>query len=743
MSSSNSSIRQRYASVAPTSASAPRTAQAHIADMFDRYFAVRGQRDQGHAPLAGERLVSAPQRTRELSLSPQSWNEAARTVDVIWTTGARGARFSWDTLDLVDEELATDSANVRLDRLNSGAPVLNTHQKGDLGAQIGTVVPGSARMAGGKGMATLKLSDRADVAPIVADIAAGIIRNLSVGYTVHTFEVDPKARPRPLYRAVDWEPTEISFVPVPFDAGAQVRDLSLGDASPCLIRTISQHQEPQTMSTPWYARFTRGREVATPPVAPMPQTATRDYQQQPISYDQPATIGWLRSYVDTARSAYDLPAEICGDLVLEMAERQLSEGDARDSLLHIVAERQRQQTSGVSRVGSALVTPSGSPSANALVFGHRTYDDPNFHAGAVEDALFARMSGTAPSDQARAFMSMSMVQIAGELLSRSGVHNVNRMAPNDVLNAAAWNSGGARSYMTRADGPAGYHTTSDFPELLLGAGNRFLLNVFTQAESPLKQLSRQRQARDFRAISGLELSGFSILPEVPESGEIKHGTFRERKESYALRTFAKQFALSRQAIINDDLAAFADPMVIMARAAAETEASLLADLVNGNPVMSDGIPLFDARHGNVAVSGGAPSVEALDAGRQAMRKQKGLDGTPIAPKPKFIVSGIENETTIEKLMTGLTAGTADAANPFAGKLVPAVDPRLAPKAWYLFGDPATSPTLEHAYLNDQTGPVVEQKDGWDVLGTQFRVYMDFGAGAVDWRGAYKDAGAAG
>ena len=93
-------------------------------------------------------------------------------------------------------------------------------------------------------------------------------------------------------------------------------------------------------------------------------------------------------------------------------------------------------------------------------------------------------------------------------------------------------------------------------------------------------------------------------------------------------------------------------------------------------------------------------------------------------------------------MTTLQAGTSEAANPFAGKLVPAVDPRLAPKAWYLFGDPAAAPTLEHAYLNDQTGPHVEQKDGWDTLGTSFRVYMDFGAGAVDWRGAYKNTGVA-
>ena len=706
-----------------------------IGVVLDRLFPNRNV-PLGQTAGPQERQVPGAQISRAMTLQPTSWNAETRTIDVVWTTGARGTRFDFDSFGMVDEELATGSGNVRLDRLNSGAPVLNAHQKGDLADQIGTVVPGSARMANGQGIATLRLSDRPEVASIVADIASGIIRNLSVGYTVHVFEADLKATPRPLYRAIDWEPTEISFVPVPFDIGAQVRNHAGEPATPCLIRTINA-QERKKMNMSWLSRFTRaGASTGSP--ASSPALHSEDDQGVTPSYERQATIGWLRNYTNLARQNYDLPENICAELALELAERQLTEGEARDAVMHILTERQRQRTDGISTSAMGTRFPAG----NALIFGERTYDNPHFHTRAVEDALFARMSGRAPAEEARQFMGMSMMQIAGELLTRSGVHNVNRMAPNDLLSAAAWNSGGTRSYMSQRDIGlgVGYHTTSDFPQLLLGAGQRFLLEVFQAAASPLKLVSRQRSARDFRAISGLELSGFGTLLEVPETGEIKHGTFRERKETYALRTFAKQFGLSRQAIINDDLNAFSDPMVIMARAAAETEASLLADLVNNNPMMSDGKPLFHADHGNVAPEGTFPSFVALDEGRQAMRRQKGLDGTPIAPQPKFIVSGIENETVIEQLMTTIQANTAVGVNPFAGKLTPAVDPRLAARPWYLFGDPAIAPTLEHAYLNDQTGPHVEQKDGWDVLGTQFRVYMDFGAGAVDWRGAYKNPG---
>lgn len=202
------------------------------------------------------------------------------------------------------------------------------------------------------------------------------------------------------------------------------------------------------------------------------------------------------------------------------------------------------------------------------------------------------------------------------------------------------------------------------------------------------------------------------------------------------------FALSRQAIINDDLGAFSDPIRIMSRAAAETEASLLADLINSNPAMSDTNTLFHGAHGNLAATGTAPTVASISAGRLAMRSQKDLDGvTPIATAPRYILSSPNNETLIEQMLTAINPHQVDEANPFVGKLEPLVDPRLAELPWYLFADPIAAPVLEYAYLDGQEGPRVEMQDGWTTLGTSFRIYMDFGAGLLDWRGAYKNPGA--
>ena len=59
----------------------------------------------------------------------------------------------------------------------------------------------------------------------------------------------------------------------------------------------------------------------------------------------------------------------------------------------------------------------------------------------------------------------------------------------------------------------------------------------------------------------------------------------------------------------------------------------------------------------------------------------------------------------------------------------------------IFADPATAPVLEYAYLSSAQGPQMASREGWDVLGMEFRVVLDFGAGVLDHRGAYLNPGA--
>ncbi|GLV24169.1 prohead protease/major capsid protein fusion protein [Sphingobium sp. TomTYG45] len=354
-------------------------------------------------------------------------------------------------------------------------------------------------------------------------------------------------------------------------------------------------------------------------------------------------------------------------------------------------------------------------------------DDPAVILERRADALFARINGSAPDDAARQYYNDGMEAHARAILALRG-QSVAGMAGEQIIRAAM-------------------HTTSDFSNLLTGVGNRTLMSAYQVAQSPLKRVARQAVHSDFRTASRLKLGDVGQLREVTEAGEIKSTTRGEAAESYALKTYGSKFELSRKAMINDDLGALRDWGIAAGRAAAETESAvlwaLLAQSSYAGPVMGeDGKRLFHADHGNLAASGGAIADATLSAARLALRTMKGLDGkTPIAATPKFLLVGPALETTAEKLLASIAPATSSDVNPFAGKLELLVEPRLAGNAWYVFTDPAQLAVLEYAYLSSAQGPQMASREGWDVLGMEFRVTLDFGCGAVDYRGAYRNAGA--
>ncbi len=168
-------------------------------------------------------IIRLPQMMRDAEIRAGSFDEATATVEVIWTTGAIGRRVTWQDGEF-DEELVVDTRSVRLDRLNAGAPLLDTHSKLSLADVLGSVVPGTARLEGGKGLARVQLSNSPDAVDRNTKIKEGVVRNISVGYRIHAVEKKERAGQVALHRVIDWEPWELSAVPVPFDAGAQFRN---------------------------------------------------------------------------------------------------------------------------------------------------------------------------------------------------------------------------------------------------------------------------------------------------------------------------------------------------------------------------------------------------------------------------------------------------------------------------------------------------------------------------------------
>lgn len=182
-----------------------------------------------------ENITSLPKFGRAAEVRAASFNQKDNSVEVVWTTGAAVRRFDWRTDRFYSEVLVVTPAAVRLDRLNAGAPLLDTHDDWSLSSVIGSVVPGSAKLEGGKGTARVRLSNAAGDADTVSKIRDGIIRNISVGYAIHKVvktEADGDGADDE-WRVVDWEPLEISAVPIPADAGSQIRKNDDRAQMPC------------------------------------------------------------------------------------------------------------------------------------------------------------------------------------------------------------------------------------------------------------------------------------------------------------------------------------------------------------------------------------------------------------------------------------------------------------------------------------------------------------------------------
>lgn len=170
--------------------------------------------------------LARPLSTRA-AFEPSTWDEESRSVEIVWTTGARGLRRSLFDGDYY-EELEVSAAAVDLSRLNNGAPFLAAHEAGQLSSVIGVVH--RAWIDGSTGRARIRFSRRPEVDSIVRDVRDGILVHTSVGYDPIRYREVGEQDGLPVRRAVRWLPLELSLVPLAFDDAAVVRGASSNGA---------------------------------------------------------------------------------------------------------------------------------------------------------------------------------------------------------------------------------------------------------------------------------------------------------------------------------------------------------------------------------------------------------------------------------------------------------------------------------------------------------------------------------
>lgn len=640
--------------------------------------------------------------TLRAAFAPATFDAEKRTVELVWTTGAKGLRRGWDGEYF--EELEVSKKAIRLDRLNNGAPLLAAHESYSLRGVVGVVE--RAWIAKGEGRAIVRFSERAEAAEIMRDVQSGILQNISVGYAVHKYErirsVGSDGKPDggiDTYRAIDWEPMEISIVPIGFDDGAKVRS--------------AEQPKSHTVEI-----ITRGNNKMNDDDQ-IDNTETGDETIEPATPAARAAVRAERKRVDTIMRLADIePGRGMHDFAAELVRAGVSIAEARIAFIDEVAERQ-QRTQGNSCRGNGDFSIGND------------YNDPAFLSRAIGDAIFARANPAhKPSEQSHPFVGRSLVEIARECLHIRGT-STRMMGPSKIVELAL----------------RGYHGVSDFALALGDSVNRELMKSFESADAGVVRAARLVSARDFRDKHPLRIGDAPTLKKVNEHGEYTRGTILEAAApAYKLATWGRMFGLTRQSIINDDLGAFVNLPGMFGVIAREFESEQVVALLTSNsgagPTI-DGQPLFHSTHANLAASGTVISVTSLGAARAAMRLQRNLDGRVINVVPKWLLVPAALETVAQQLLTEIDATKPSDTNPFAGKLTLLVDPRLdaaSSTRWFLVGE-QTYGGLEIAHL-DGNGPTVETQVGWDVDGIEWKVRLDFGCGFTDFRSWHMNPGAA-
>ena len=145
----------------------------------------------------------------------------------------------------------------------------------------------------------------------------------------------------------------------------------------------------------------------------------------------------------------------------------------------------------------------------------------------------------------------------------------------------------------------------------------------THAAAPaaLKAIARLNNAPDFRARSVARLGAAPNLEKVNEAGEFKYGAVNDYANGWTLATYGKIINLSRQALVNDDLGAFATLLRKFGEAAARREADELVSILV-TPGNVDSAALFSTDRSSLITTSAlalgthrtsAPTVVADDA----------------------------------------------------------------------------------------------------------------------------------
>lgn len=384
-------------------------------------------------------------------------------------------------------------------------------------------------------------------------------------------------------------------------------------------------------------------------------------------------------------------------------------------------------------------------------------------AGVTErlKAAAAKRGDPVPRFDPGEYNGMSLTDLAREYLSRSGVQ-VRGRTKMDIASDALVLPTGRRwirvrmGGMARADG-GGLMVTGQFPIALQNLMNKTALAEYELADTEWPKFCGTGTVNDFRPHYRYRMGTFGALDKLNEAQEFERKYLGDaERESVQADTKGNIIGISRKMMVDDDLSQVADASQKLGREAQYTIERDVIDLLTSNslagPDMGDGNPLLDNNtHGNVTTSS-AISVDELDEDAVAMAAQKDPSGNRILGlKPSIL---LVSRALLGKAISVLGAQFVNPP-PFAaddaqeaylrtwiGSFFKTIigHPLLSGKGRYVMTSPSAAKVLEVSFLDGQSTPYLEMREGWLVDGLEYKVRLDYAVGAVDWRGIVFNAG---
>ena len=647
------------------------------------------------------------------------------------------------------ETLGHKRGEVDLSRLQNSASVHYNHSR-RREDRIGVVE--SAKIVDKRIEATVRLSKRDDIDDLWQDIRDGILTNISVGYAINERKLTREGKGEPdEFRITSWTPHEVSFVDIPADPTVGVGRNEEGELAYRVIDIVNE-DKPQRSNTKMFRFDADGNPIADTPearAAILAGTATCKDGSPYVPSDEVRAALTDKPTPAPAVIPTPVPAVVIdldaarGEGVTQERKRVASinevfkpypqfeavraicqDGDhdedaARKLLLAELGKTATPVGAEASRVEAGDDTTDKFRSAAIISLAVR--------AGVADDAQRAEVAKTGMG-------GFTLIEYARRSLELMGV-NTDRFGKMELVGRA--------------------FTTSDFPLILADAANKSMLKGFEEAPETWAQWAQTGNLSDFKIGRRVNLSSFNSLELVNEDGEYKYGSFTEQGETIQLATYGKLFAISRQAIINDDLSAFTRIPGAMGRSASRLVGDLAYGALTSNPTMGDGIVMFHASHNNLNQSGAggtpltdnAAGVAALSAMDVAMGLQSDASesATGLNIEPSYLlVPRVLKRTAISLMSNSTEPGQSNAGmkNTIQDLAKVVSDPRLdadSATRYYLSASQRFD-TIEVAFLDGNQMPTLEQQAGWSIDGTEFKVRIDAAAAPMEWRTWQRDDG---